>query len=318
MQDHDALYRRMFSHPGMVAQLLSGFVEEKWVEDLDLDAMSRMNGDFIAEHGKRRQADMIWRIPRKSGGDAYLLLMLEFQSPQDRWMALRIMVYAGLLWQHLIETRSLTPDGRLPPVFPVVLYNGDPERKASLNLRDPIALPPDSPLWPWQPAARYHIIDEGRFPDSMLADRGTLADLLFRLENSPEPSQIEGIVDEVIEWFRRHNGFDSLRPLFATLAARVIWTVEGKTLGKRVIEDLLEVKAMLANRPAQWRQQWTAEGERTGERKGEANALLRLLEHRFGPVPETAKQRIDTAGLEELQAWTVRVLDAASIDDVLH
>lgn len=314
MQDHDALYRRLFSHPGMVAQLLTGFVEEDWVEDLDLEAMTRLNADFIGRHGKRRNADMIWRIPRKSGGEAYLLLMLEFQSTQDRWMALRIMVYAGLLWQHLIDSQSLTPDGRLPPVFPVVLYNGDPEWNAPLSVAELIALPTGSPLWPWQPAARYHIIDEGRFPDTLLADRGTLAALLFRLENSPEPSQIAEIVDAVIEWFRGHNGFDALRPLFATLAARVVFTVEGRTLDERVIEDLLEVKAMLANRPAQWKQAWTAEGERTGE----ANALLRLLEHRFGPVPDSARHRIDTAELTELQSWTVRVLDAANIDDVLH
>lgn len=97
MSGHDALYHQMFSHPGMVAQLLREFIDEPWVADLDLEAMQRENPRLDAGNGIRRQGDMIWRIPLKSGGDAYLLLLLEFQSTQDRWMALRVMVYAGML-----------------------------------------------------------------------------------------------------------------------------------------------------------------------------------------------------------------------------
>lgn len=206
MQDYDALYKRLFSDPHLVAQLLRGFVEEPWIDDLDLDAMTRVNGEFHTDKGAERHSDMVWRIQRKSGGDAYLLLMLEFQSTQDRWMALRIMVYAGLLWQHLIETKAVPPDGRLPPVFPVVLYNGNTRWNAACKLEDLIALPPDSPLWPWQPAAQYQIIDEGAYPVDALARRDTLAALTFRLENSRNPSHIQANVDAIIDWFRGHPG----------------------------------------------------------------------------------------------------------------
>lgn len=322
MPDHDALYHRLFSHPGMVAQLLREFVAEPWVDDLDLDTMARLNGDFIAETGARWAADVIWRIRRKREGDAYLLLMLEFQSWQDHWMALRVMVYIGLLWQHLIESKALAPERRLPPVFLVVLYNGESCWRVPETLDRRIALPPDSALWPWQPAARYHVIDEGCFPDAMLADRDTLAGLLFRLENSDGSSQFESIVDAVIDWFRRHDGFDALRPVFATIAARIIWTVEGRQLDERVVEDLLEVKTMLANLPERWKRQWTEEvrqeGRQEGIREGEADALLRLLEHRFGPVPGTIRQRIDAADLPALRGWSIRVLDAVNMDDVLR
>ena len=95
MTDHDAIYHRMFSHPGMVTQLLREFVAEPWLDDLDFDGMQRVNAKFHARSGERRDGDVVWRIPLRSGGDAYLLLMLEFQSTQDRWMALRVLVYAG-------------------------------------------------------------------------------------------------------------------------------------------------------------------------------------------------------------------------------
>jgi hypothetical protein len=79
---------------------------------------------------------------------------------------------------------------------------------------------------------------------------------------------------------------------------------------------------MLANRPAEWKRRWTQagrqEGIAEGERKGEAAALTRLLGYRFGPLPDAARDRIASADIRTLQAWSLRVLDAASLDEVLR
>jgi hypothetical protein len=314
MNSHDAIYHRIFSHPGMVAQLLREFVGEPWAGDLDFDAIDRISAKFHAESGVQRDGDMVWRIPLRTGGEAYLLLLLEFQSTSDRWMALRLLVYAGLLWQHLAKENRLAPDGRLPPVFPLVLYNGGPRWAAPLDMASLIALPPGSPLWHWQPAMGYHLVDEGAYSNADLKSRDTLAALLFRLENAPGPSEIEAAVDAVIDWFRRHDGFEALKPLFAALAYRAIATVEGLPPRVRVSENLLEVKTMLSERPAQWKAQWTQEGRRDGV----AGVLLRQMERRFGSVPDAVRSRIAEADSDDLEAWSLRILDAATIDEVLH
>lgn len=50
--------------------------------------------------------------------------MIEFQSTVDRYMAVRMLEYLGLLYQDLIRTHQLGQSGRLPPVLPIVPYNG--------------------------------------------------------------------------------------------------------------------------------------------------------------------------------------------------
>ena len=107
---------------------------------------------------------MIWRIPRRGGGDTYLVLLLEFQSTPYHWMALRVLVYASLLWQQLVNEKSLLPDGRLPPILPVVLYNGDRRWAAPLALHELVGLPGNSPLWQWQPAMQLPDSGRRRFP----------------------------------------------------------------------------------------------------------------------------------------------------------
>ena len=73
---------------------------------------------------------MIWRL-RWGEEWLYVYLLLEFQSTINRFMAVRVMVYLGLLYQDLIKTKQLTRTGRLPPVLPVVLYNGKPRWTAA-------------------------------------------------------------------------------------------------------------------------------------------------------------------------------------------
>ena len=331
MADHDSVYHKLFGHPGMVAQLLRDFVAEPWLDGLDLDGMERLNAKFHSDTGERREGDMIWRIPRRGGGDTYLVLLLEFQSTPDRWMALRALVYVGLLWQHLVREKHLPPDGRLPPVMPVVVYNGDPRWAMPLALRELVGLPVDTPLWRYQPDMRYHLVDEGAFSDDDLAARDTLAALLFRLEASPDPERVVVLADAVLAWFGRHPGFDGLRSLFAALLGGLMGPLAP---GVRVPEELLEVRNMLATRAEDWKRQWLQEGRAEGLEKGlekgrvegrlegriegEATLLLRLLERRFGVLPPAVRDRIAAADTAALETWGLRVLDAGSLDDVLR
>src|ERR1700740_949873 len=109
MPDHDNLYHRLFDHPEMVAELLREFLPGPWLDGLDLDAMTRENAKYHADTGDRRGGDMVWRIPHRDGGETYLILLLEFQSSSEPWMALRLLVYAGLLWQQLLSEKRLPP-----------------------------------------------------------------------------------------------------------------------------------------------------------------------------------------------------------------
>ncbi len=157
----DSLYHRLFSHPLMVEQLVQEFVPEG--RGLDFSRMERVNAKFHARRGRRREGDVIWRIPIRNGeADVSLYILLEFQSKADWWMVIRVMVYVGLLWQYIIREKKLKRGDALPPVLPLVLYNGDHRWNAPTDLSGLIALP-----HPSGPGSRgYGIIcwTKGPFP----------------------------------------------------------------------------------------------------------------------------------------------------------
>ena len=78
---------------------------------------------------------------------------------------------------------------------------------------------------------------------------------------------------------------------------------------------------MLATRVDGWMQGWHLDGFREGKVEGQQEGgrllLSRLLERRFGPLPEDVRHRLLAADAVSIEEWAIRALDAASLSDVL-
>ncbi|NCD25932.1 MAG: transposase, partial [Deltaproteobacteria bacterium] len=135
---HDGSYKSLFSHPEMVESLIRDFVPEDWVRGLDFSTLERQNGSYVSDDLRERHDDIVWRV-RFRGDWIYVYLLIEFQSAVDPWMALRIMTYAGLLYQDLIRSGLIANGDALPPLFPLVLYNGPDTWTARLDMAELIA-----------------------------------------------------------------------------------------------------------------------------------------------------------------------------------
>jgi flagellar biosynthesis/type III secretory pathway protein FliH len=99
------------------------------------------------------------------------------------------------------------------------------------------------------------------------------------------------------------------------------------------IHDLEELNMTLAERFIQWEkelgqkgylegmeqgiEQGWEQGLQKGIQSGEARLLERQLAQRFGALPPDVHARISTAPPELLEAWSLRVLDARTLEEVL-
>ena len=155
----DAAYKNLFSHPRMVEDLLRGFAARGWSERLDFSTLERLPAEFVSDDLRQRRGDGLWRVRFHDATWLYLVVHLEFQSKVDRYMAVRMLVYTGLLYQDLVRREELGPNGELPPVLPVVLYNGPSRWTAAEDVAALIA-PAGEALGCYQPSQRYFLLDE--------------------------------------------------------------------------------------------------------------------------------------------------------------
>jgi len=82
------------------------------------------------------------------------------------------------------------------------------------------------------------------------------------------------------------------------------------------VDDLQEIKVMLADRLEQWALAYIAEGELKGELKGEMLALQRLLSKRFGNIPTEITCLISSAPVEAIERWFDLAIDAQQLSDI--
>ena len=64
MTDHDCGYKRLFSHPEMIRDLLCGFVPADWIAELDFTTLEKYPTEFIDDRLRNRRSDVIWRVRR--------------------------------------------------------------------------------------------------------------------------------------------------------------------------------------------------------------------------------------------------------------
>jgi hypothetical protein len=238
--------------------------------------------------------------------DSDLLYHQIFSHPRLVEDLVRTQVYQGLLWQQVIVEKKLKPGARLPPLLLVVLYNGKCPWKAVTDIRELVALSPDSPLWPWQPQVRYHVLDMSAFPGDDLMRRTSVAALLFRLERRPSKDELEELVGEVAGWFGQHPDSAELRRLFGELVRQAY---VGLGITEAIPEDFLEMKTNLRTLGETWKQQWLAEGRA----EGKAEALVCLLAERFGAIKPSLRKRIRAADLTTVECWFKRAIVAPDL-----
>ena len=306
--DDDTAYKQLFAHPEMVRDLLLGFVPGTWVRQLDLASFERVSGSYVGDGGQQRHSDMVWKV-RLSGEWIYVYLLLEFQSRSDPWMALRMQVYVGLLYQDLVKRHELPQPYQLPAVFPIVLYNGKQPWSASTSLSDMVApLPID--LQPLQAAQRYVLIDQRRLNSEALSSFGNCAAIAFRVDRLRSEQEIS---DELEKWqIMRPSMCDpTLEMGIANWAAnrlrgaglqRMINQSDVGT-GDRAMDvtlfDLLK------------------EALRYQERlDGHRDRLRKMLIKRFGPLSSRLDKRIERAGMDDLDRWFDRLFDAKSVREI--
>ncbi len=83
---------------------------------------------------------------------------------------------------------------------------------------------------------------------------------------------------------------------------------EAKKVMELTVDDLMDIPFV---------EEAFLKAEKEGKKEGLVEMLSRMLECRFGPLPEWAKEKIASAEIETLEKWGLRLLEASSLEEVL-
>ncbi|MEO5348377.1 MAG: hypothetical protein H7836_01850 [Magnetococcus sp. YQC-3] len=253
------------------------------------------------------------------GQQAVAILPVEFASTQKRVPDLVFQMEDDSLFHTELHSKSENMDWRMLMFYTFirqqyphkvliqkVLYVGEAKWKPQVGIEEPNL------------SFRYEVVDIcdidcRELMASPLLEENILA-ILCRMGDQNET--IREILCRISELPDKARA-DALTRLLILSRLRRLETVVKKEAEEMALTFNVMENDVLRPMFLQAQMDSKQEGELIGEKKGKADTLTRLLQHRFGDLPPWASQKIADAELPTLEEWTLRTLDAATLESVL-
>ena len=318
---YDQLYKAMYDYPPMVEDLLWFVLSRQhadFLDRLDFTTLRQLPDEIISRNLQPWMIDQAWRV-NFVNSQQYVCIILEFQTRIDPNMGLRMTTYSALLLETLIDEQNCpSHKSSYPPIVPIVLYNSEREWNSARDLHQKFILIDDQ-LKDYMPAQRYLLVQEKReLIDPLPPERSLFAGMLAIMHNT-DAARVLAAWQAVDGWLDEAE-HGELRQVLADLFLGVArekfeefeQLKEGATMG--------ELNNVLAESMDRWPDKWVQQGRIEGREEGRMESITMVLhsqlEQKFGTIPESKLEKIESADYEQLERWTGRVIGSTSLSQI--
>lgn len=260
---HDSGYKKLFSNKRIFRQLIETFVTEKWVQDLDFDTCEMIDKSFVADHYKETESDIIYKI-KLVQKDFFIIILLEFQSGVERFMSLRILNYITNFYMDYLQSNKGVK--KLPPIFPILLYNGNRKWTAPESIVE--LIDGEDFLGKYGLQFRYFKIDENAFSLEKLLKIKNLVSTLFLAEAHYDIEMLKNEFLNLYDIEEDKTAISLLLNWFLQLREHGRIASQDYEKLERVYQSKEEVKQMLITAIEKEKQAIFDEGRKEGRKEG--------------------------------------------------
>ncbi len=280
---------------------------------MDFSTLKSHSGNYITPLFEEKIEDVVWSVEVKWKGltqRVFLYILLEFQSSVDRTMPIRLLHYVACFYSELFKQKIITPSQGLPPVLPVVLYNGSERWTAPLDIFEMITPEPPDFLQIYQPHLRYYLVDEGRYTDEQLGLVQTPLSGVFSVENAGESWEaLQLAVDRIVAIIKADPNKERIDKVITRWIKRHLQRL-GAEVNLERLNSLVEDKDMLAENLENLVQKERQEGRLEGRQEAEQRALEGKRNAARKLIARTEMDDQMIADIEELPVEEVEKLRA--------
>lgn len=328
MDLHANLFRTTFGDPEHAEGLLRSFLPQEITAAIDWRTLSFCDPGFIDQDVRHSDADLLFSVVL-GGHPAFVYLLVEHKSTDEPLTAFQMLRYVVRIQEQWLRDHRGT--NRLPPVVPLVVHHGPHGWRSATDVVDLIDLDGldaavSAQLQPLLPHLGFLIADLpdvtlDRLRQLTMAPLARLVLVCLQYLRGRDAAAalvvVRSAIDLVREVHAMHGGSERLDQVW-------YYSFRASDLGPDQVRDLLNTLVdphaggMVMTTADRIREEerikfmtTTAERIRKEER---ATTLLRLVEKRFGTIPETLRERVQSGPKAELDRWLDRILDAPTLE----
>ena len=274
---------------------------------IDLDSLRLENVSYVDDNLRKHFADLVFSLMLKGEElpSARVYLLFEHKSAPEPLVGMQILRYMALQWKELYDQQLIV--GKLPPILPIVIYQGQDNWKPRISFHDLVEMPSDS-FKAYIPDFAFAFFSV-RGLDAQTVQENVIFRFYVEMIKSLDSPQIKEMLPRLVQGFVQALGSHT-----ATEYVEIFFKYLTKASGVLVQEDFQKALSYLPEGGEkimdtladQWMEQGKNEGRTEGivlgELKKSRDLLLRSVNARFGSINRDIVERI-----KEIQS--VEILD---------
>jgi predicted transposase/invertase (TIGR01784 family) len=326
---HEGLFLKVFKDKENTKHFLQELLPQGILQHADLDSLYLENTSYLDDSLRKHFSDLVFsvRMGEEEFSASKVYLLFEHKSSPESLVGMQVIRYLALQWKEMYDQGQII-GGKLPPIIPIVIYQGRGSWQARASFQDLVEQPSESfkEFIPDFSFAFFNIgqVDERKVQENVVLkfyvsiikalDSPELRDLLPRLTQGFYKSLDKRTALEYIEIFFKY-----------LVKSTEVVTKEDY---QKALDLLPEGGENIMNTLAdQWRQQGREEGreelllekpkwEKQAEIKATQETLIDVAADLYGPLPNTLQAKIKSIqSIENLRTVTRKIHRTNSFDE---
>jgi len=318
---HDCLTKEILSRKENAKDFFFHYLPAHIRDLLNLESLEICKDSFIEAELDEYFSDLLYQIKlinlsgnqEEEQGGGYVYVLFEHKSTPEEWITFHLLRYQVRIWELYLKQNE-TVRG-LPVIIPLVLYHGKKKWRVGIQFAD-LFMNPGPELMAFIPDFSYLLCDLSVFGDDQIKGRAIMRLFLILLKYIHDPELVRYLREILPELLNDPLlSSQALRDTLVTIFRYVISVSEVVSVDeiKEIVETGLgkDKEGLIMTIAEQLIQQ----GMQQGEIKNAREAIIDVLETRFGQIPSSIGERLagisDHAVLEDLLRKAVTVASVA-------
>ena len=327
---HEGMFLKIFMNLDNTRHFLKNHISEELQKRVDLKTLRLGNTTYVDEKLKKHYSDLVFSVDLigYDNESAKIYLLFEHKSSPEPMTGVQILKYMALQWLELQEQHMLI-NGKLPPIIPVVIYQGQENtRKMHPSFHDLVDMPSEAfrTYIPDFSFAFFSVrgMDEAKVQEKILLKFYVQ---IIKMQNDPN---IKGLptrlVRGLLESMEQRTALEYIEIFFRYLvkSSGYLYKEDYKKALDLIPEGGEKIMETLAD-------QWLREGRREGreelllekpvwEKQAEIKAtqetLIDVAGDFHGPLPNSLQDKIKSIdSIDSLRTLTRKVYRTQSLDE---
>ena len=96
---HDRFFKEIFTRKEVITDFLRYYLPADIVEQLELSSLHYQKDSFVDKYLKEYYSDLLFKLNLKDGDPAYLYILLEHKSFEEKTAAFQLLRYMIKIWE---------------------------------------------------------------------------------------------------------------------------------------------------------------------------------------------------------------------------